>query len=245
MFLCSPLAKGLKVSVRCTCKRAKIQPIASVYRRRTKVCTALRFRPLDSDFGTGGKLDARVWDGNVVGVRVRLGRVGQYQFKTTTCFTHSPDSSDLLCSALLLFVLLCSALLCSALLCSALLYPAPVRSLLRSALPCSLLRSSALLCSALLRSAHLCVFGRLQVGQVLAAVVVVPMIATVLLAWTLLGRLCSLRASTALIVVIVLVLIPIVVDWTLESDSYAFDSSMLGENRSTACSTRNRYPISF
>ena len=206
MFLCSPLAKGLKVSVRCTCKRAKIQPIASVYRRRTKVCTALRFRPLDSDFGTGGKLDARVWDGNVVGVRVRLGRVGQYQFKTTTCFTHSPDSSDLLCSALLLFVLLCSALL---------------------------------------RSAHLCVFGRLQVGQVLAAVVVVPMIATVLLAWTLLGRLCSLRASTALIVVIVLVLIPIVVDWTLESDSYAFDSSMLGENRSTACSTRNRYPISF
>lgn len=62
------------------------------------------------------------------------------------------------------------------------------------------------------------------------AIIVVPLAVSFLLAWTLLGRLCSLKAFPAFIVVVVLVLTPIVVDWTLESDSYSFDSSLLGED---------------
>lgn len=64
----------------------------------------------------------------------------------------------------------------------------------------------------------------------MVALIVVPLVASFLLAWTLLGRLCSLRACPAFIVVVVLALTPIVVDWTLEWDSYSFDSSLLGED---------------
>ena len=80
-------------------------------------------------------------------------------------------------------------------------------------------------------------FVRLQqfITRFLAGVFLVPLLVLVLLAWTIVGRLCSLGGRTIFLVLLVLAVIPLIADPDFFGQQgnymYAFDASLIGEKK--------------
>lgn len=69
----------------------------------------------------------------------------------------------------------------------------------------------------------------MQAGWTLGAIVALPVVAALVLAWSFVGFLCSLQGCQVFFLVAALVVTSGVVDTNLGHGSYAFDSSLLGE----------------
>lgn len=67
-------------------------------------------------------------------------------------------------------------------------------------------------------------------AAVLATALLVPLVVTALLAWTLVGRLCSMRPLSVFVLVAPLVVTPCLVDANLGHGDYAFSTSLFGES---------------
>lgn len=81
-----------------------------------------------------------------------------------------------------------------------------------------------------------------QVLQYGAIIVIVPFVIALLLAWTIVGRLCSLRPGVILWMVTALVAIPFLVDFDVvnpaggagDDPDYAFETNLLGEKQNAS-----------
>lgn len=68
-----------------------------------------------------------------------------------------------------------------------------------------------------------------QAGSTISAFFVVPLVAAILLCWTVVGFLCSLKGCGVFVYVSVLVVTAGLIDTRMGQDDYAFNSSLLGE----------------
>lgn len=71
-----------------------------------------------------------------------------------------------------------------------------------------------------------------QAGSTISAFFAVPLVIAILLCWTIVGCLCSLKGCGVFVYVSALVVTAGLIDNRMGQDEYAFDSSLLGERTS-------------